>query len=105
MISTKDRAKLRGLAQKLEPIVLVGKAGLTDEVLSSIDGVLSKREIVKIKLLQNCDLTTNEVMTEVCQKLSAEPVQQIGKVVVAYRFSTKKDVKHILWLHIFWLQI
>ena len=96
MITTKDRAKLRGYAQKLEPTVLIGKAGVTDEVLNSVDGVLAKREIVKIKLLQNCDLSTNEVMEEVCQKLGADPVQQIGKVVVAYRFSTKKDAKHIL---------
>ena len=96
MISSKDRAKLRGLAQKLEPTVIIGKNGVSDEVLNSISDILTKRELVKIKLLTNSGLDTKSVIDEVCAKIGAEPVQQIGSVVVVYRFSAKKDVVHVL---------
>ena len=96
MISTKDRAKLRGIAQKLEPTVLIGKAGLASEVFDEIVNVLEKHEIAKIRLLQNSGLSTKIAMEEICKSISAEPVQQIGNVVVVYRKSSKKDAKHIL---------
>ncbi len=96
MISTKDRAKLRGLAQKIDPVVQIGKGGITPAVLQSIDLVLEKRELVKIRLLPNSLLDTQTAMTEICGGLGADPVQQIGSIVVVYKRSTKKDAKHVL---------
>ena len=95
MITSKQRAKLRGLAQKLDPIVQIGKGGITESVLSSIDLVLEKRELIKIKLLQNSFLDTQTAMTQICEGINAEPVQQIGSMVVVYKRSSRKDVKHI----------
>lgn len=96
MITTKERAFLRGLAQKLEPIVQIGKGGISQSVLSSIDLVLEKRELVKIRLLANSLLDTQTAMTAICNGINAQPVQQIGNVIVVYKKSSKKDVKHIL---------
>jgi RNA-binding protein len=96
MISTKDRAILRGMAQKQEPIVLIGKGGITDAVIESIGLVLEKRELIKIKLLQNSGLESKTASAEVCEKLGADGVQCIGSVFVIYRRSKRKDVKHIL---------
>ena len=96
MISTKDRAKLRGIAQKLEPTVLIGKAGLEQAIFDEIVNVLEKHEIAKIRLLPNSGLDTKTAMQEICKNIFAEPVQQIGNVVVIYRKSSKKDAKHIL---------
>ena len=96
MITTKDRAKLRGLAQKINPTVIIGKGGVSDEVLNSVNDVLNKSEIAKIKLLANSGLDTKMAMNEVCAKIGAEPVQQIGKIIIVYRYSTKKGIKHIL---------
>ena len=95
MITSKQRAKLRGLAQKLEPIVQIGKGGITDAVLDSINLVLEKRELIKIKLLANSLLDTETAMDQICNGLMAEPVQQIGSIVVIYKKSKRKDIKHI----------
>ena len=96
MISTKDRAKLRAMAQKLQPTIQIGKGGITPSVLDSICLVLDKRELVKIRLLQNSGLDTQTAMQKICSEIGADPVQQIGSIVVVYKKSNKKDAKHIL---------
>ena len=96
MITTKDRAKLRGLAQKMEPLVLIGKGGITESVLDSISILLEKRELIKIRLLQNSGLDSKSASTTICQSISAEGVQCIGNIVVVYRRSSRDDVQHIL---------
>ena len=96
MITTKDRAKLRGLAQKLEPVVQIGKGGITSTVIEGTKLVLEKRELVKIRLLNNSGLDTKEAMQSLCAWLGADPVQQIGSVIVIYKYNTKKDAKHVL---------
>lgn len=94
-ITTKQRALLRGLANALDPVMQIGKEGFSDNSFDAIDSLLEARELIKIKVLKNCPLQPKEVMKEVCAKLSAQPVQVIGSIVVVYRFSTKKDFKHI----------
>lgn len=96
MISTKDRAKLRGLAQKQEPLVLIGKGGITPSVLDSISILLDKRELIKIRLLQNSGLDSKQASNQICENLGADGVQCIGNVLVVYRRSNRDDVKHIL---------
>lgn len=96
MITTKDRAKLRALAQKLEPVVQIGKGGITQTVIDGVSLVLEKRELVKIRLLNNSGLGTQDAMSELCSELGCDPVQQIGNIVVIYKRSTKKDAKHVL---------
>ena len=96
MITTKDRAKLRALAQKLDPVVQIGKGGITSTVIEGTKLVLEKRELVKIRLLNNSGLDTKEAMQSLCAWLGADPVQQIGSVIVIYKYNTKKDAKHVL---------
>ncbi|MGN1222010.1 MAG: YhbY family RNA-binding protein [Christensenellales bacterium] len=96
MISTKDRAKLRGLAQKQEPLVLIGKGGITSSVLDSISILLDKRELIKIRLLQNSGLDSKQASNQICENLGADGVQCIGNVLVVYRRSNRDDIKHIL---------
>lgn len=96
MISTKDRAKLRSIAHTYEPIVQIGKGGITDAVVDSIALVLDKRELIKIRLLQNSGLDTRLACDEVCQKLGADGVQCIGSIFVIYKKSERKDINHIL---------
>ena len=95
MITTKERAKLRAMAQKLSPVVQIGKGGITKNVIESIDLVLEKRELIKIRLLQNADIDTKSAMEDICGGLGADPVAQIGNIVVVYKRS-KKDIKHVL---------
>ena len=96
MITSKDRAKLRALAQKLEPIVQIGKGGIIETALEGIKLVLEKRELIKIRLLNNSGLDTKETMQILCDAVKCEPVQQIGNIVVIYKRNNKKDAKHVL---------
>lgn len=94
-ITTKQRAMLRGLANALDPVMQIGKEGLSENSFEAIEALLQARELIKIKVLKNCPISSKQACQEICEKLSAQPVQVIGTMVVLYKFSTKKDFKHI----------
>lgn len=96
MILTKERAYLRSIAQKQEPLVLIGKGGISPTVLDSIEVLLDKRELIKIRLLQNSGLKCKQASKIICENLNADGVQCIGNVLVIYKRSNRDDIKHIL---------
>ena len=87
MLTSKQRAYLRSLSNKLEPIFQVGKGGVNDNQLKQIDEALEKRELVKVHVLENALLDTRSVCNEVANALGAEPVQVIGKKFIIYKES------------------
>ena len=93
MISTKDRAKLKGLSQKLEPVFQIGKNGVTETV---VEQVSIAHELVKLNVLKNCDFTAKEIINDLAARLNADPVLAIGNKIVLYRMSDKKGVQHVL---------
>lgn len=95
MITTKQRAYLRGLGNALDPVMQIGKDGITENVLNGVYLLLEARELVKIKMLKNCDYETKSLANEIAQKLDAEVVQVIGNIFILYKKSTKKNFKHI----------
>ena len=82
MISTKDRAKLKGLSQKLEPVFQIGKNGVTETVVEQVSIALDSHELVKLN--------------DLAARLNADPVLAIGNKIVLYRMSDKKGVQHVL---------
>lgn len=94
-MDSKTRAKLRALASTIQPSVIIGKDGITENVINQISMDLDARELVKISVLGE-DKDCKSMLNELAEKLNAEPVCSIGKKIVLYRFSHKKNIKHIL---------
>ena len=84
-LSPTRRSELRGEAHQLKPVVLIGGKGLTETVLAEIDRALTAHELVKVKAASDEREARDAWLAEICEKLSAHAVQQIGKVLVVYR--------------------
>ena len=95
MLTSKQRATLRSIAQVIAPVTQVGKSGITDELTDSLDKAIEKREIIKVTVLENSGLEAKSCGYELAEKLSAELVCVTGRKLVFYRRSLKDDVKHI----------
>ena len=89
MLTSKERAQLRGQANSLETTLMVGKDGVTDAVIAEADNQLTARELVKGKVLENAMLTPREVSDAICEATGADGVAVIGTKFVIYRFSQK----------------
>lgn len=84
-MTSKQRAYLKSLAMKMDPILQLGKGGLTPENTASVEEALAARELIKISVLQNC-LEDPRAMAEVlAERTHSEIVQVIGKKIVLYR--------------------
>ena len=88
-MTSKQRAKLRSMANTMDPILFVGKDGVTDGTVKEAYDALEARELIKCVVQQNCELTAREALDELCTRLGSEPVQCIGRRFVMYRESRK----------------
>ena len=87
-----DRSTLRADAHALNPVVIIGEAGLTPAVTKEIDASLNSHGLIKIRVFGD-DREARVAMYEtICDKLGAAPVQHIGKLLVVYR-PKKEEVK------------
>lgn len=95
MINSKQRAYLRGLANSLETIFQVGKGGINDQLVQSVDNALEARELIKLRVLETAGITTKEAANEIAEKTNSDVVQFIGWRFVLYRES-KENKKIVL---------
>lgn len=95
MLSSKQRAKLRGLASTIDSSTILGKDGLTNTVLEQIKNQLFAREIVKVTVLESAPGQAKDYLHEAAQKLGATEVCSIGRKFALYKMSNKKGIKHI----------
>lgn len=95
MITGKQRAYLRKMAQVLTPIFQIGKEGVTQSVIDALDEALERRELVKVHILETAFLDTKETCNEICKELSAEPVQAIGNKFTIYKQSSNEKYRKI----------
>ncbi|MGX6971265.1 ribosome assembly RNA-binding protein YhbY [Vagococcus bubulae] len=91
----KQKRFLRSQAHHLDPIVQIGKNGLTDTVYDQVDDILEKRELIKITLLQNTDEDIQDVAWRMEEELGCSAVQIIGRIIVLYRPSSKDKYQKI----------
>lgn len=90
MITSKQRAYLRSLANTMPAILHIGKDGVNQGVIKQAYDALQARELIKGQILNNSPISAREAITELCEKLGAEPVQQIGNRFVIYRRNDKE---------------
>ena len=89
-ITSKQRAQLRGLAMSEDTIIQIGKGGITDTVIASVNDALRARELVKGKVLENSMLTAREACDALSEACKAEQVQVIGTKFVLYKRNDKE---------------
>jgi len=92
MITPKQRAELKALANSLDPAFQVGKGGVNDAQSAQIDDYLRVHELVKIKVLDNSMYTAAEAASEIADKINAEVVQVIGSKAILYKRNEKEPV-------------
>ena len=95
MITTKQRAYLRGLANKEDAIIQIGKNGSGDNLLKTVSDALEARELVKLTIMETVEESPKELMTLLTEALGCEAVQVIGRKLVLYRES-KENKKIVL---------
>ena len=85
MLSPAERKELRARAHKLDPVVMIGAKGLTDEVVKEVELALKAHELIKVRA-PSLERDAREVAFQaLCERTSAEGVQHIGKVFILYR--------------------
>ena len=92
MLTSKDRAKLRGIASKEDTILQIGKSGIGDTVIKQAEDALLKRELIKGRVLENAMLSAREAAEELAEATHSEVVQVIGTKFVLYKRNPEKPV-------------
>lgn len=90
MLTSKQRAYLRSLAQNLDAIFQVGKGGVSEEMCTQISNALEARELIKARVLENSGYTAREAAEAIASATCAEVVACVGNRFVLYRASVKK---------------
>jgi RNA-binding protein len=86
-----ERSTLRADAHALNPVVMIGEAGLKPSVLKEIDASLDSHGLIKIRVFGDDREARIEMYETICSKMDAAPIQHIGKLLVIYR--PKKDAE------------
>ncbi len=95
MITSKQRAYLRSLANGLQPIFQIGKGGITDVLIEQLANALEARELIKVHILETAFLDVKPACNEIAQRLGAEPIQAIGSKFVLYKQAEDKKNRKI----------
>lgn len=90
MLTSKQRAYLRGIAAAEDTIVIIGKGGITENIIIQMNDALKARELVKGRVLENSLLTAREAADALSETCRAEIVQVIGSKFVLYKRNEQK---------------
>ncbi len=88
-----QRRFLRAQAHHLQPVIMIGNAGLSAAVKKEIDLGLRHHELIKIKISGDDRDAREKILTEICDDLAAAPVQNIGKTLIVYRAAEEPKIE------------
>lgn len=86
-MTSKQRAYLKSLAMKIDPIYNIGKGSISPELVQGVRDALEARELIKVGVLQNCMDDPKELATVLAERTRSQVVQVIGKKIVLYKES------------------
>ena len=89
MLTSKERAELRAQANAIDTTLIVGKDGVTENVVAEAERLLTARELVKGKVLESALMSAREVSDAICEGTCADGVSCVGNKFVIWRFSEK----------------
>ena len=78
MLKSSQRAKLRAMANGIDPVVIIGKDGLGANFVQAVDEALEARELIKVKLLETAPVTVREAADFAAESTGSDVVQVIG---------------------------
>lgn len=90
MLTSKQRAYLRSLANSMDTIFQVGKGGVPDTLIKQVEDALRARELIKMRVLDNSLYSSKEAANEIAEKTGSEVVQVIGTKFVLYKKNEKE---------------
>ncbi len=93
-LTSKQRKNLEKLAHDLQPVVIVGGAGVTDGVISMVDKSLAAHELIKVKFNEYKE-DAKELTRELCEKCDATLVRVIGFTAILFREAEKEEDRKI----------
>ena len=96
MLTSSQRAYLRGLAQNLDPILYIGYAGITEQIVKQAEDALNARELIKCSVQKTVEFETREICDELCEITHADGVQCIGRKFVIYRMARDPEKRKIV---------
>lgn len=85
MLTSKQRAYLRSMAMSEDTIIIIGKGGITENVVTQVRDALKARELVKGKVLENSLISAREACEALAEECKAQQVQSIGSKFVLYK--------------------
>lgn len=91
MLKGKQKSYLRSLAHHLQPVMQIGKNGLSDNFMQTFIDAIDVHELIKVSVLQNCMESKEELSEEICQKTNSDLVQIIGNQLIFYRPTTQEN--------------
>lgn len=89
-LTGKQKSFLRSMGQTMEPVVQIGKEGVTPEVVESAKEAIKKRELIKLKVLQNSPEEPKDAIEKLAERTEAELVQTIGRCGLLYKKNQEK---------------
>ena len=96
-MTSKQRAYLKSLAMKIDPIYNIGKGSISPELVQGVRDALEARELIKIGVLQNCMDDPKELANVLAERTRSQVVQVIGKKIVLYKEGKDKHKKIVLY--------
>ena len=92
-LTGKQIRHLRRLGHRLQPVVMIGKEGISEALLQAIDEALERHELIKVKLQEGCLIDRREVAEMLAEKSGGSVAQVLGKTILLYREGPDRKIE------------